>query len=76
MLEPLTEAHAEEMRRALAGGELAANWYTNVPDPAGVDAYIAAAQAAQAQGQVLAFAVRNAAGELVGSTRYYDLDAS
>jgi len=75
-LEPLVEAHAEEMRRTLAGGELAANWYTNVPDPAGVDAYIAAALAAQAQGQTLAFAVRDAAGELVGSTRYYDLDAA
>lgn len=75
-LEPLTETHADEMRAALAGGELSAAWYTNVPDPTGVDAYIAAALAAQARGQSLPFAVRDASGELVGSTRYYDLDAA
>lgn len=75
-LEPLAESHAGEMRAALAGGELAAAWYTNVPDPSGVDAYIAAALAAQARGQALPFAVRDAAGELIGSTRYYDLDAA
>jgi N-acetyltransferase len=75
-LEPLAESHAEEMRAALAGAELAAAWYTNVPDPSGVEAYIAAALAAQARGQALPFAVRDAAGELVGSTRYYDLDAA
>ncbi|TKR33019.1 GNAT family N-acetyltransferase [Luteimonas gilva] len=75
-LEPLAESHADEVRAALAGGELAAAWYTNVPDPSGVDAYIAAALAAQALGQALPFAVRDAAGELVGSTRYYDLDAA
>lgn len=75
-LEPLAESHAEEMRAALAGAELAAAWYTNVPDPSGVEAYIAAALAVQARGQALPFAVRDAAGELVGSTRYYDLDAA
>lgn len=75
-LEPLVETHADEMRAALAGDELSAAWYTNVPDPSGVDAYIAAALAAQARGQTLPFAVRNASGELVGSTRYYDLDAA
>lgn len=75
-LEPLSPAHADEMRQVLDGGELAANWYTSVPDPAGVDAYIDAALAAQGQGQALPFAVRDAAGGLVGSTRYYDLDAA
>lgn len=75
-LEPLAESHADEMRAALAGGELAAAWYTNVPDPAGVDAYIASALAAQARGQVLPFAVRDASGELVGSTRFYDIDGA
>lgn len=75
-LEPLAESHADEMRAALAGSELAQAWYANVPDPAGVNAYIAAALAAQARGQALPFAVRDASGELVGSTRYYDLDAA
>lgn len=76
VLEPLSTAHAEGLRAALAGGELASTWYTNVPDPDGVDDYIAAALEKQARGEVAAFAVRDAAGEIVGSTRYYDIDAA
>lgn len=75
-LEPLAMAHADGLRAALAGGELASTWYTNVPEPDGVDAYIAAALEQQARGEAVAFAVRDAAGEIVGSTRYYDLDAT
>lgn len=73
-LEPLAMAHADGLRNAAGDGELAALWYTNVPKPDDVDAYIAATLAMQARGQALAFAVRNAAGEVVGTTRYYDLD--
>ncbi|MEH6415865.1 GNAT family N-acetyltransferase [Pseudomonas sp. CGJS7] len=73
-LEPLSAAHGDGLRAALAGGELAKAWYTNVPAPEGVDAYIASALAMQAKGVAWAFAVLDAAGDVVGSTRYYDMD--
>lgn len=73
-LEPLAAAHAEGLRGALGDGALAATWFTNVPEPAGVDAYIADALAMQERGEAMVFAVRDASGEIVGSTRYYDLN--
>ncbi|QWP75931.1 GNAT family N-acetyltransferase [Lysobacter sp. K5869] len=75
-LEPLRRAHADGLRAALAGGELAQAWYTNVPAPEGVDAYIDAALAMQERGAAWAFAVLDGQGEVVGSTRYYDMDAA
>lgn len=75
-LEPLGHAHADGLRAALAGGELAKAWYTNVPAPQGVDGYIEAALAMQQRGAAWAFAVLDASGEVVGSTRYYDMDAA
>lgn len=75
-LEPLSRAHADGLRVALAGGELAKAWYTNVPTPEGVDAYIDSALAMQNKGVAWAFAVLDAAGVVVGSTRYYDMDAA
>ena len=75
-LEPLDCVHADGLRAALAGGELAKAWYTNVPAPEGVDGYIEAALAMQQRGSAWAFAVRDARGEVVGSTRYYDMDAA
>lgn len=74
-LEPLSLAHADGLRAALAGGELARLWYTNVPTPEGVDAYIEAALAMRERGQAWPFVVLDAQGEVVGSTRYYDMDA-
>ncbi|MBX9402581.1 GNAT family N-acetyltransferase [Lysobacter sp. BMK333-48F3] len=75
-LEPLRREHGDGLRAALAGGELAQAWYTNVPAPAGVDGYIDAALAMRDRGQAWPFAVLDARGEVVGSTRYYDMDAT
>jgi N-acetyltransferase len=75
-LEPLGHGHARGLRTALGDGELSRLWYTNVPAPDGVEAYIDAALAMQARGQAWPFAVLDANGEVVGSTRYYDMDAS
>lgn len=75
-LEPLQPSHADALRAAVADGELWRRWYASVPAPEGVDAYIATALAAQAAGVALAFAVRDASGTVVGSTRYYDIDRS
>ena len=76
VLEPLQPSHADALRAAAADGELWRRWYTSVPSPDGVDDYIATALAAQAAGTVLAFAVRDASGAIVGTTRYYDIDRS
>ena len=73
LLEPLRPMHAEGIRAAVADGELWKLWYTNVPAPADVDAWIDAALARQAAGEQLAFTVRDAGGRIVGSTRCYEL---
>ena len=72
-LEALEPAHAGGLRAAAEDGRLWELWYTNVPMPAEVDAWIASALAMQADGDALAFVVRDANGRIVGTTRYYDL---
>ncbi|HEU4813422.1 MAG TPA: GNAT family N-acetyltransferase [Xanthomonadaceae bacterium] len=72
-LEPLAPAHAEGLRQATQDGRLWELTVTNVPAPDEVDAWIDAALAMQASGNAMAFAVRDASGRVVGSTRYYDL---
>ena len=72
-LEPLRPEHAEGLRAAASDGRLWELTYTNVPEPADVEAWLAAALAKQAAGEQLAFAVRAADGRIVGSTRYYEL---
>jgi len=74
VLEPLRVDHAHGLRIALGDGELSRLWYTNVPAPHDVEGYIASALDMQAQGKALAFAVHDADGEVVGCTRFYDLD--
>ncbi|MCL6711352.1 GNAT family N-acetyltransferase [Pseudomonas sp. R2.Fl] len=73
-LEPLLREHADGLRAALEGDALAALWYTNVPRAADVDGYLDGVFATQAQGRILPFVVRDAAGDVVGSTRFYDLE--
>ena len=73
-LEPLSPAHGDGLRAATQDGALWQRWYSNVPSPESVDDFIAAALAMQDEGKALAFAVRDATGDVVGSTRYYDID--
>ena len=72
-LEPLQREHAEGIAAAAADGKLWELWFTNVPRPGEVDAWIDGALAKQAAGEQLAFSVRDADGRIVGSTRYYEL---
>lgn len=74
VLEPLRADHAASLRLALGDGELSRLWFTSVPAPNDVESYIAAALEMQAQGKALVFAVHDANGEIVGCTRFYDLD--
>ncbi len=73
-LEPLTAEHANALRSAAADGELWQLWYTSVPVPDGMAAYIEVALAGQRDGHMLPWAVRElATGEIVGTTRYHDI---
>jgi len=75
-LEPLTPEHADALRLAAADGRLWELWYTAVPEPAQVGAYIETALAGQREGRMLPWAVRElAGGAIVGSTRYHDIVA-
>ncbi|QSX78026.1 GNAT family N-acetyltransferase [Agrilutibacter solisilvae] len=73
-LEPLGLEHADGLRAAVRPDRLWELWYTSIPRPEEAQEYIQAALDQQARGEALPFAVRDAAGEVVGSTRYYQLD--
>ena len=73
-LEPLRPEHADALGAAACDGELWRLWYTSVPRPEGAAAYVERALADQAAGRALVFAVRDADGAVVGTTRFYDLD--
>jgi RimJ/RimL family protein N-acetyltransferase len=68
LLRPLTAADADEMRALVAGPRETFRW-TSVPLPGQVEAYIAKAL----QPGMVAFATCAASGELLGSTRFFDL---
>ncbi|MEP6908530.1 MAG: GNAT family protein [Pseudoxanthomonas sp.] len=75
-LEALAVTHVDGLRLALQGDALSMLWYTNVPKAADADAWVQAALQKQAQGLEVPFVVRDAAGSVVGSTRFYDLELS
>ena len=71
LLEPLMRNHATSLAEASADGELWNLWYTSVPRPDSVNAYIEKALSAQAAGHELPFVIRlPESGRVVGSTRY------
>ena len=75
-LEPLGPQHEAGLRAAAEDGRLWELWYTSVPEPDQVAAYIETALAGQADGTMLPWAVRDlATGSIVGSTRYHDIVA-
>ena len=76
VLEPLRREHADGLREAVEDGRLWELWFTNVPRPEEMQAYVDAALAMQAAGGCLAFTVRGADGRIAGMTRYYDLAPS
>jgi N-acetyltransferase len=75
-LEPLTGEHREGLAAAASDGRLWELWFTSVPAPDEVPAYIAGALAGQEQGHMLPWAVRDlTSGTIVGCTRYHDIVA-
>ena len=73
-LEPMTRGHAADLRAVAADGRLWELWFTSVPEPGGVDAYIATALDGQAKGHMLPWVVRELeTGVVAGTTRYHDI---
>ncbi|TYT25017.1 GNAT family N-acetyltransferase [Luteimonas viscosa] len=74
VLEPMQVAHVDGLRAAVEGSGLDRLWYTHVPAPAQVAGYVDEVLAARDAGRVLPFTVRDARGDVVGSTRFYGLE--
>jgi N-acetyltransferase len=76
-LEPLAAEHGADLRRATADGRLWELWFTSVPAPDATEAYIQTALKMREELGAMPFAVRdNASGEIVGCTRYFNVDAT
>jgi RimJ/RimL family protein N-acetyltransferase len=75
-VEPLGAAHLDAVRAAANDGELWRLWYTSVPAPERTSAWLAAALDMREKQGAMPFVVRdNTDGSLVGSTRYFNVDA-
>lgn len=77
-LEPMRAEHAAALRIAASDGELWTLRYTGVPGPTPGEAerYVDAALATRDTGNALPFVVIDAQGDVVGTTRFYDIDRS
>ena len=76
-LEPLTLAHANDLRAAAADGKLWRLRVTSVPEPENTEAYVEAALKGHADGHMLPFAVRHlGTDQIIGCTRYHDIIAA
>ena len=75
-LEPLQPEHTDALARAAADGELWRLWYTHIAPPAQMPEYVGAALDMRERLDAMPFVVRaNASGEVVGCTRYFNVDA-
>jgi len=76
-LEPMSVEHHDALETVAADGRLWELWFTSVPEPGGMHAYIAAALKGQQDGHMLPWVVRElSSGAIVGTTRYHDIVAS
>jgi len=76
-LEPLAREHEADIREAAADGELWRLWYTSVPSPENTPMWLDIALDMRERLGAMPFAVRSkATGRVVGSTRYFNVDAA
>lgn len=76
-LEPLNAGHHDALEAAAADGRLWELWFTTVPEPGKMRAYLETALAGQEARLMLPWAVRDlASGAIAGSTRYHDIVAA
>ena len=74
-IEPLAREHEAGLEGAAADGELWRLWYTSVPAPEKTVEWIDAALDMRARLGAMPFVVRKPDGDIVGSTRYFNVDA-
>lgn len=76
-LEPLAHEHADDLRAAVADGDLWRTWYSSIPAPADVDAEIDRRLGEHEAGRMVPFAVRDRpTGRVVGSTTFLAVDVA
>ena len=76
-LEPLTRDHEAALATAAADGEIWRLWYTSVATPEKMAGYIGVALDMRERAGAMPFVVReNATGDIVGCTRYFNVDAT
>jgi RimJ/RimL family protein N-acetyltransferase len=76
-LEPLQSSHVGALAQAASDGRLWELWFTSVPEPEHMNAYVAEALEGERAGDMLPWAVRDIdSDEIVGSTRYHDIVTS
>jgi RimJ/RimL family protein N-acetyltransferase len=76
-LEPMTKEHRDALSEVPADGALWKLWFTTVPEPHQVDAYIDTALEGQRAGHMLPWVVRDVARDkIIGTTRYHDIVAT
>jgi len=74
-LEPLSLLHITGLQDAARDGELWNLWFTSVPAPESAMQYVEQALALSEQGKAMPFVVKDAIGNIVGSTRYCNIEA-
>ncbi|HKW79550.1 MAG TPA: GNAT family protein [Casimicrobiaceae bacterium] len=76
-LEPLSLEHEAALAAAAADGELWRLWYTSVAPPDRMGEYVSIALDMRQRSGAMPFVVRdNASGDVVGCTRYFNVDAA
>ncbi len=76
-LEPLAPSHLDAVRAAAADGALWRLWYTSVPSPERTVDWLEHALDLRERSGAMPFVVRDlTTGEVVGSTRYFNVDAT
>lgn len=75
-LEPLTEAHHDDLVEAVRVGDLWRAWYTHIPSPEDMLAAIEKRRVAHAAGSMVPWAVIDAASDrAVGMTTYLNIES-
>jgi RimJ/RimL family protein N-acetyltransferase len=73
-LEPMALSHVPALEQAAADGNLWDLWFTTVPAPGQMAAYVEKALRGEVEGRMAPWVVREkASGDIVGTTRYYDI---
>lgn len=73
-LEPMAEDHHDALNAAAADGRLWDLWFTTVPPPDRMHAYVGDALKGQQAGHMLPWVVvDDASGAVIGTTRYHDI---